>query len=76
MEAVGITVFRANLMDFIKRVQKGEAIIITSRGRQVARLVPPIDKREKAREALKKLRKTAVVGDVLSPVDEEWESMQ
>ncbi len=76
METVGVTAFRANLMDFIKRVQKGEAIIITSRGRQVARLVPSVDPKRKAREALKKLRKTAVVGDVISPIGEEWESLK
>jgi hypothetical protein len=38
--------------------------------------MPPENKREVAKAALEELRKTAVVGDVLEPVGEEWEAMK
>ena len=31
---------------------------------------------ESARKALEELRKTAFVGDVLSPITEDWEAME
>ena len=76
MEKVAVSEFRANLLVFLKRVERGEGITLTSRGREVARIMPPENKREEARAALEELRKTAVVGDVVSPVEEEWEAMK
>ena len=76
MEAVHVSKLRENLVSFLKRVESGEDIIITSRGRSVAKLVPLDDRMKKAREALQQLGKSAVVGDVISPVGEEWEAMK
>ncbi len=73
MEKVAVSEFRANLVSFLKRVEKGEVIALTSRGHEVAKIIPPDNKSENARNALKKLRKTAIIGDVLSPIEEEWE---
>ena len=63
-------------MLFLKRVQQGESITITSRGTEIAMLVPAKNIREASRNTLKQLRKTAVVGDVLSPIEEEWKVMK
>jgi prevent-host-death family protein len=76
MERVAVSEFRANLLVFLKRVERGEGITLTSRGREVARIIPPENKREEAKAALEELRKTAIVGDVLSPVGEDWEAMK
>ncbi|MDI6761872.1 MAG: type II toxin-antitoxin system prevent-host-death family antitoxin [Thermodesulfobacteriota bacterium] len=76
METVRVSKLREHLVSFLKRVELGEDIIITSRGRRVARLVPLGDKMKKAREALQQLRKNAVVGDVISPVGERWEVIE
>ncbi len=76
MKRVAVSEFRANLVGFLKRVERGEVITLTSRGHEVAKIIPPDNKIEKAREALKKLRKTAVIEDVLSPIEEEWEVMK
>ena len=73
MRTVAISELRNNLMSFIKKVQAGDNIIITSRGNEVAKLVPMENKEQMAKERLKELRKTAYVGDVLSPVNEDWE---
>ncbi|GEA14128.1 MAG: hypothetical protein PWR22_932 [Moorella sp. (in: firmicutes)] len=40
MEQVGIRKMKASLSHYIKRVKQGESLIITDRGRPVARLVP------------------------------------
>ena len=76
MEKVGISTFRENLSIFLKKVQKGQVITITSRGHEMARLVPVEDKRDKSREFLRKLGKNAFIGDILSPIHEEWEAMK
>jgi len=76
MEKVGISTLRENLAIFLKKVQKGQVITITSRGHEMARLVPAEDKREKSRELLRKLGKNAFIGDILSPIHEEWEAMK
>ncbi len=76
MEKVGISTLRENLSIFLKKVQKGQVITITSRGHEMARLVPVEDKREKSREILRELGKNAYIGDILSPIYEEWEAMK
>jgi prevent-host-death family protein len=75
MEKIGISTLRENLSIFLKKVQKGQVFTITSRGHEMARLVPVEDKRGKSREILRELGKNAVIGDILSPIDEEWKAM-
>jgi len=76
METVGVSKLRDNMMAFLKMVQEGKAITITSRGREIAMIVPVRNKTNSARKALEELRKTAHVGDVLSPISEKWEAME
>ncbi|MEA1967950.1 MAG: type II toxin-antitoxin system prevent-host-death family antitoxin [Thermodesulfobacteriota bacterium] len=76
MEKVAVSEFRANLVGFLKRVEKGEIIALTSRGHEVAKIIPPDNKSENARNSLKKLRKTAIIGDLLSPIEDEWEVLK
>jgi len=76
MEKIGISTLRENLSIFLKKVQKGQVITITSRGHEMARLVPVEDKREKSREFLLKLGKNATIDDIISPIDEEWKAMK
>ena len=74
MEKIGISELRANLTGFLKKVEAGEIITITSRGVEIAQLVPPEHTQETARKALTQLRQSATVGDVLSPIEDEWEA--
>ena len=76
MEKVGVSTLRENLSVFLKKVQKGEIITITSRGRDMARLVPVEDRTAKSREILRELGKNALIGDIISPIDENWEAMK
>lgn len=39
-ESVGVRELRQNLSRYLERVKAGEALVVTERGRQVARLIP------------------------------------
>ena len=63
-------------MQHLKNAQRGEQINITSKGALLATVMPPVDRREAARSGLRKLAGTAMVHDVLSPADGDWEMME
>ena len=71
-----MTGLRANLLVAMEEIKKGNTIIITSRGKQVAQLTPPPDRRKEAIARLKALRKTAIIGDIISPTGEIWEACE
>ncbi len=73
MGTIAVSELRANLRKVMQRVERGEALDITSMGKVVARLVPPENKQEEARKKLKEIARTAVLHDVLSPLGEQWE---
>lgn len=76
MLSIAMSEFRATMNAVLHRVQHGEIVSITLRGTEIARLVPPDFARTVARQELERLRQTAVVGDLLSPIDEPWEAVQ
>lgn len=73
---VSISEFRANLLKYLKIVQHGEQLNVTSKGTPLATLTPPISQNETSRAKLKKLAKTAIIHDVLSPAEESWDAMK
>ena len=72
MEDIKLTELRQNLPAYLKQVEQGRELRITSRGKVVARLVQAENAAEAARARLKALRKTACVGDVIAPTGERW----
>ncbi len=52
METIAASKLRANLMQILKRTERGSAPLITSRGRPVAQLTPPQKTTENALKAL------------------------
>jgi prevent-host-death family protein len=74
MLEVSVTTFRNHIPDYLGKVCKGENIALTSRGKVIAHLLPPGDERLKARQRLTELRTSCRIGDVVSPLDEEWEA--
>ncbi len=75
MLEVTVTTFRKHIPDYLGKVRKGEDILLTSRGKVIARLVPPADERLSAKEQLAALRVTCYIGDVVAPLDEKWEAV-
>lgn len=74
MSAIGISEFRANMSTILQRVRDGEIITLLMRDKEVAKLVPPDYARMAARQTLNELRHTAVLGDIVSPIDETWDA--
>jgi prevent-host-death family protein len=74
MQQVSVTTFRKYIPDYLDKVRKGEEISLTSRGHVIARIVPPVDERMKAREQLEAIRKNCTIGDITTPLDTEWEA--
>lgn len=73
MKSIAVSDLRANLLKTLKQIEQGEEIDITSRGKLVAKLVPPDYSSKLAYEKLIHLRETAKIYDIVSPIDEEWE---
>lgn len=73
MLSINVTEFRRHLQTYLKRIQAGDEIQLINRGKVIARVVPATDETEAARKRLEAIRGTAIVGDVISPVEDiEW----
>ncbi len=72
MIAIGISDFRAHIQRYLNFISKGEEILITSRGREIAKVISPENKVNSARKQLKKLSKTAVINNVTEPINAKW----
>jgi antitoxin (DNA-binding transcriptional repressor) of toxin-antitoxin stability system len=76
MKNVNISEFRANLLKYLTLVQKGEHINVTSKGKVLALLTPPVSQQATARTKLSMLAETAVIHDVISPIGERWDAVE
>jgi prevent-host-death family protein len=74
MTEVNVSDLRQHLPSYLRRVQAGEELAITSHGRVVARLVPDSDPSAAAKARLAQLRSKAIVNDVVAPIGEDWEA--
>ncbi len=73
MIRVSVSDLRQNLPAFLKRVQAGEQLQITSRGQVIARIEPERDPAEEARQWLLDLRDRVSLIDVVQGIpDVEW----
>ena len=70
MEKVGVRALRQNASALLRRVQAGESIEVTDRGRPVARLVPVPVERRTLDELVAEGRATPAVGDLLEYLKE------
>ena len=76
MKTVSISEFRAHLLKYLKLVQQGKPINVTSKGHVMATLTPPVSQQDVARARLADLAQNAVIDDVLSPIGDSWDVMQ
>jgi prevent-host-death family protein len=74
MKEVNVTELRNNLPAYLSMVTAGEELLLTSRGKKIARLIPVADVRSGAREKLALLRGKCRIGDVVSSLNEKWEA--
>lgn len=76
MLTVNISELRSNLLKYLEKAGGGEQITVTSNGKVLATIAPPVDRKAMARAQLKDLAATAKLTDITSPVDAEWEAMR
>jgi prevent-host-death family protein len=74
MQEVNVSELRNHLPEYLARAELGEEILVTRRGRVIARLSAAQDHQANAKRQLAALRARARVGDVVSPVGESWEA--
>ncbi|MEP7234475.1 MAG: type II toxin-antitoxin system prevent-host-death family antitoxin [Ignavibacteriota bacterium] len=73
MITVPISEFRSKIPFFIKKIEHGVKVALTSHGKVVAELTPPTGLNNDMQKRLEYLRSHSKVGDVLSPSG-EWEA--
>ncbi len=67
--------FKAKCLAVLDEVERTrQSVVITKRGKPVAELVPHTAPKLKARGILK--GRMEVVGDIISPLDVEWEALK
>jgi antitoxin (DNA-binding transcriptional repressor) of toxin-antitoxin stability system len=72
MQTVEIRDFETNLLKYLELANSGEIISVTSEGKLLATIMPPENKKETAIKQLKLLSETAVVDDVVNPIESDW----
>ncbi len=73
-QTIAISALRSHLLAYLKQAEHGKELVITSKGHTIARILPPKDTTKDAKNALSKLRTKSKIGDVISPIDTEWEA--
>lgn len=73
---ITISDFRTNLLKYLSLAREGRELVITSKGKELATIIAPKTKQQKAREKLKEMSKNIILGDVVSPIDVEWDAMK
>jgi prevent-host-death family protein len=74
MITTNVTTLRQALPKYLSYVEAGEHIIVTSHGKPIARIIPAANAAEEAKKQLQMLRKSCKIGDVISPVDVDWDA--
>jgi prevent-host-death family protein len=75
MHTINISEFRANLLQYLEKVNAGEEISVASNGRLLATLIPPTGQKEAARKQLQALAANAKIHDVISPIHADWDAL-
>jgi len=74
MQTVNISDFRANLLKYLERANAGEQISVTTNGKLIATITPPVNQKQLAQQQLAQLAKSARIHDVVAPIDSEWDA--
>jgi prevent-host-death family protein len=69
---ISISELRQNLAEYLRRVKRGETLRVTQHGTVVARIEPEVSPKAAAKRRMAEIRKSVTLGDVISPIDVEW----
>jgi antitoxin (DNA-binding transcriptional repressor) of toxin-antitoxin stability system len=74
---VNATEFKAKCLEILDQVNRtGEVVTITKRGKVVAELRPPYDTKPRQSGRGSAIGKITILGDIVEPLDVEWEVIQ
>lgn len=71
---VAIDDLQTNLSAIVRMVKSGKTVSLIEHGKEIAQMVPVQSSQAEALQELAKLSETAVIHDVLSPIDTAWEA--
>ena len=74
MESIAVSDLRTQLMSILGKVERGETMAVTRRGKMIATLTPPLNSKQMAKNELRHCAESAYIGDILSPIEEEWDA--
>jgi len=75
MLTLAVGKFKAQCLALIKHVaQSHEPIVITKHGKPMVKVVPIDQKKDNNDKPLKNA--ATFIGDIVSPIDEEWEALK
>ncbi len=75
MLLISIGKFKSQCLSLINHVaQSHDTIIITKHDKPLVKVVPIDLKKEKSNESLKNAG--IIIGDIVSPIDEEWDALK
>ncbi len=75
MKTVNISDFRANLLKYLEKANSGEQISVTTNGKLLATITPPVNRKLLAKQQLKELSASAKLNDVVTPIGSDWDAM-
>jgi prevent-host-death family protein len=73
---INVVELRQNLAAYLKEAQSGATVLVTHRGKPIAKIVPAEAKSAAAKAKLAAWRKRTRIGDVESPLEEGWEALR
>jgi len=76
MKKVAISEFRAHMPKYLTQVKEGNTILLTSHGQEVAELKQPTNRKEAAQHQLAQIAKSAHIGDIVTPVIDDFSAAQ
>jgi len=74
MQTINISDFRANLLKYLQKANQGEQIMVTTNGKSIATITPPVQQKQLAKEQLSALAASAKLKDVISPIESQWDA--
>lgn len=75
MIQIGVSEFRSHVLSYLKKIKNGQEVVILSRGKKMARMLPPESSQDQARQKLAELAKSSKIGDIVSPVVQSWDAL-
>ncbi|MCK4797303.1 MAG: type II toxin-antitoxin system prevent-host-death family antitoxin, partial [Spirochaetes bacterium] len=72
MKTIAVSDFRAHIQKFLNYVKHGEELVITIKGKKIAKIIPTENKQKLAKERLKIIAKNSQINNIIDPININW----